>query len=389
MRIGIDATCCWNRRGFGRFAQGLIRALVAGSQDHDWVLLVDREPIDGLLPPGCEVVNARPERPVTESAVAGGRRSIRDLLRCRRVVKRLGTRVFFFPAVYSYFPVPRGPRAVVCVHDTIAEAYPALVFPDRRSRLAWAAKTRLALLQARRVMTVSEASKRDIVRILKVAPDRIDLVTEGPDDQFRRRPDPQAAARAARRRAGVPPGAPYLLAVGGISPHKNLGVLLDALPTVVARHDVHLVLAGDLSADGFLANGDVLQRRVRDDPLLAPRVHWTGFVSEDELVDLYNGALALALPSLLEGFGLPAVEAMACGCPVLASAVGSLPEVVGDAGILFPPHAPDQIASAVLRLLEDPGLRADLALRAEKRSHQFTWARAGELALASLERAAD
>src|SRR5687768_11142868 len=105
MRIGIDATCCWNRRGFGRFTLEIIRALLARPRGHRFSLLVDREPDWDWLPPGCEIVNARPTRTVTESAVAGGRRSLGDMWRSRRAVGRMAPDVFFFPAVYSYFPV--------------------------------------------------------------------------------------------------------------------------------------------------------------------------------------------------------------------------------------------------------------------------------------------
>jgi glycosyltransferase involved in cell wall biosynthesis len=146
-------------------------------------------------------------------------------------------------------------------------------------------------------------------------------------------------------------------------------------------------MVGDLAADGFLANAGELRAKIDADPALRARAVFTGYVSDDDLVALYNGAVALVLPSLLEGFGLPAVEAMACGTPVLASRVGSLPEVVGDAGLLFDPQSAEEMAAAIRSVVDDPGLRGDLARRASDRARRFTWERAADLAMRSLERA--
>src|SRR5262249_52076670 len=171
------------------------------------------------------------------------------------------------------------------------------------------------------------------------------------------------------------PGRRYLLYLGGMSPHKNLLRLIEAFARIAAGpdcRDVKLVLAGDLG-DVFHTHVPELRAAVArwglDD-----RVNFPGFVPDDDLVVLYNRAVALAQPSLLEGFGLPPVEAMACGVPVVYSRAGSLPEVVGEGGLDFDPTDVAQMAGAMGRVLADGALRDELGRRALRRARRFTWA---------------
>jgi alpha-1,3-rhamnosyl/mannosyltransferase len=235
-------------------------------------------------------------------------------------------------------------------------------------------------------MTVSQSSAADVERILRIPRRRIDVVTEAPARVFRVIDDPAIAARA-RARHAVPADAVLLVSVGGMNRHKNLLGLLKAMPAVIAeRPRVHLAVVGDTSGKGFPDNVPELIELVSGDPLLRRHVHFTGYIGDTELVELLNGSTALILPSLWEGFGLPAVEAMACGVPVLASRRGSLAEVVGDAGLLFEPEPPSAIAECVLRFLRDPELGPRLRDIALARARTFTWERAAELAEASFRR---
>jgi len=269
---------------------------------------------------------------------------------------------------------------VVCFHDTTAERLPHLLFPTRRNHLLWKAKTAMARFQATRAMTVSRASAEDLEHILGIPGDRIDTVTEAADPIFRPIDDPAVASRA-RERHGLPVAAPLFIYVGGMNQHKNVLGLLEAMREVVAeRPDVHLAIVGDLSGKGFWDNVPELQRFVESHPALGRHVHFTGYLPDAELVELLNGSAALVLPSLWEGFGLPAVEAMSCGVPVLASQRGSLPEVVGDAGLFFDPERPELIAKCLLRFLRDPALRSRLAEIALERAGSFSWEHAAELA---------
>jgi hypothetical protein len=160
MRIGIDA-CTWsNRRGYGRFTRGVVTALVEGHLDHEFVLVVDQHTArEAEFPAGAKVhVVATSEQP-GQAASAYGSRSPADLLRMTRAVRRVRPDVFYFPTRYSYFPLPPGTPAVVTFHDATAELHPELIFPGLRSRLLWAAKTRLALRQADRLVTVSSDAR--------------------------------------------------------------------------------------------------------------------------------------------------------------------------------------------------------------------------------------
>ncbi|MSR46025.1 MAG: glycosyltransferase family 1 protein [Planctomycetes bacterium] len=395
MRIAVDASCCFNRRGFGRFARELLAALARRSDGFDFVLLVDRDAAPGDLPEpllALPRLNAQPGRSVTDAAVAGDARRPAELFAFTRAARRCQADLLFLPAVYSAFPLWPGTRAVVCFHDAIAETFPRMVFPDRKSEWFWRAKSWLAARQATRVMTVSEASRRDVGRVYGIAADRIDVVSEGADARFRP-PTDHAALAAALRRLRIPEDRPYFLFVGGISPHKNLATLLTAFSRLLANAsngasgDATLVLVGDPKADGFLDSAAPLRQQIAADARLAARVHWTGFVADDDLVPLYQGACALVLPSLLEGFGLPALEAMSCATPVVASDAGSLPEVVGDGGLLVPALDAMALQAALSEVLGRPQQRALLAAKALARSRRFTWERGAADAVACFRRA--
>jgi len=296
----------------------------------------------------------------------------------------------FFPAVYSWFPSPLNLPTVLTLHDAIAEHFPDLVFPDKRGRLLWAIKMKLARWQASRVMTVSNAAKQEIVEYLKVKADCIDVLSEAADARFK--PVVDANQRTdARKRANLPVDARMIVYVGGLAPHKNIPGLLKAFTQTMDEggvEDVHIALVGDIAGGGFHSHYEELAAMVRADDRLARRVHFTGFVTDNDLVALYSDALAVCLPSFSEGFGLPAIEAMACGVPVLASTQGAIPEVVGDAGIYFDPYNIDQFAAAIHRIASETDTLEQLRKKASERAATFTWANAARLTIASLEKAA-
>jgi alpha-1,3-rhamnosyl/mannosyltransferase len=256
------------------------------------------------------------------------------------------------------------------------------------NRRLWNIKTALAKFQATRAMTISQSSARDLEAILKIAPQKIDLVTEGPDPVFRPLND-RAAAMAAREKFRIPHDARMLISVGGMNAHKNILSVLKAMPQIAsARPDIHLVIVGDTSGKGFWDNVPELKAFIAATPGLSGRTHFTGYASDEDVVALYASADAMIFPSLWEGFGLPAVEAMACGLPVLASDRSSLPEIIGEAGLYFDPTDVNSIAAATLRFFGDAALQARLRAATIPRASQFTWARAAELAEQSFIKAA-
>jgi alpha-1,3-rhamnosyl/mannosyltransferase len=385
LHIGIDATCWSNERGFGRFTRELVKALAARDTGFRYTLVFDQTP-KTPAPEGVNVVVAGSEQSLNAQSSGKDSRSLGYMLRLGRLAGREKFDAFFFPAVYSYFPLLAATPSVVCYHDTIAERFPDLIFPSKANAFFWRAKTALAKLQARRAMTVSNASADEIEAVLHIPRDRIDVVTEAADPIFRVIDDPEVRSRA-RARHGVPQDAKLLVYVGGFNRHKNVARLLEALPAVVAAHpDAHLALVGDTSGKGFWDNAPELKALAAADPALAGRVRFLGYVPDAELVELLAGAQALVFPSLAEGFGLPAVEAMACGAPVLASRRGSLPEVVGDAGLFFDPESADDIAKTLIGFLGAPQMQLRLAERARARARTFSWDRAAELAEVSFRR---
>ena len=375
MRIGIDGGCLANRRGFGRFARQTLRALAGAGSAHEFVVIVDRPSADAVeIPDGFGRVVVPVGEAPSIAASSTGRRSVSDLFAMGRAAARARLDLAFFPATYSYFPVWGVKRVVVTMHDTLALAHPQLVFPTWQGRAAWTIKEHAAARRADAVFTVSEAARKDLVAWFRLSEGRVRVVGEGPDVVFGPRPHGKASD-AALRKYGVDPGTHFLLYVGGLSPHKNLPRLVEAFGhSGLAREGVKLVFVGDF---GDVFHTHVPEIRAAVERLgLARAVVFTGFVPDDELVYLYNRALALVQPSLMEGFGLPPVEALACGTPVVSSTAGSLPEVVGEAGLFFDPTDVGAMASAIGQVARDPGLRLALAAKARRRASHYTWAKA-------------
>lgn len=360
MRVGIDGGCWANRRGYGRFLHDLVGALVE-ERRHEYTIFLD-EPGYRAFPHGSAIrpVLVRTSKAVGDAAAADGRRSLPDLLRFGLAAAREPIDIFFYPTVYSYFPLPRRVPILLGVHDTMADRFPELAFASKRQQQFWNWKVRLALRQADAVLTVSQYAKRSIQEFHRVPPDRIHTMYEGPSRVFRSMDVP-------------PPAAPFVLAVGGLSPNKNLETLLRAFALILRqRPDCRLIIVGDYESDHFKSSYHSLAALARQIDA-GDRIQFTGYIADEELVRLYNQASVLAFPSLEEGFGLPAVEAMACGLPVVASNAHALAEIVGDAGLLVDGRDESALAEAILRILGDPVLAADLRERSLARSTDFSW----------------
>jgi glycosyltransferase involved in cell wall biosynthesis len=385
MRIGIDLACWANQRGYGRYTRNLLRALLAAADDaHRYVGFADPATVQsGTLPGGLDVVQVAVSEAPTQAAAASGRRRPVDLWRMARAVQRARLDVIFFPSTYTYFPVLGGAQAVIVVHDAIAERLPGLIFPSRAGRLAWTLKTRLACWQARRVVTVSDSAARAIQQHLPVPPERLRIIHEAADPIFGPPAEDDSVAEQRRTllgRFGIPTRARIVLYVGGFGPHKNVGTLIEAfagLPAATAEGPLHLVLVGQTDGEVFHSEIGALREQAGHRQL-EDRVTFTGFVPDSELVHWYHAANCLALPSRDEGFGLPAVEAMACGTPVVTSRAGALPELVGeDAGLLIDADRPDELAGALWRLVAGDGsLARSLRQAGLRRTATLSWERA-------------
>jgi glycosyltransferase involved in cell wall biosynthesis len=388
MRIGIDATCWWNRRGFGRFTRGLLPAMFSAARGHRFCLFVDQAPEPEMFDPNVQIVEVSSSRPLVKSAVAGDRRSLRDIRRLSRAVASQQLDVMFFPAVYSWFPVGRRTPTALILHDAIAEHLPQLVFPDRMGRFFWGLKMRLACRSASQIITVSQTAKREIVQYIGIRPERIEVICEGAGPNFAPVNAMESRA-AARSRVGIPPDDRLLVYVGGMAPHKNLLNLLAGFAEVApSLPNVCLAIVGDPAGDGFYSNFKEVKALAEADVRLRGRIHFTGFVSDGDLPALYSDALATVLPSFSEGFGLPALESLCCGTPVLASRTGAVAEVIGGAGLTFDPHSPTEIGQQIFRIAHEPALLAELRRLALERSRDYSWSKAADLTLRCLEHCA-
>lgn len=268
------------------------------------------------------------------------------------------------------------PRAVVTIHDLGYRAFPEAHPPLARRYLEWS--TRWSAATARRIVVPSATTARDLLAACGTPPERVVVIPHGYHPRFR--PLDEGTVVAGLARLGI--AGPYLLFVGTLQPRKNLARVLAAFERLVAGGwPGKLVLVGQqgwLSDPIFAAIG-------RADSPARGRIHLTGYLADDDLPIVYNGAVGLVFPSLYEGFGLPALEALACGTPVLTSDTTSLPEVVDEAALTVDPLDTAAIAAGMVRLVSDEGLRAELRERGLDRARQFTWRRAAERTLAVLE----
>src|SRR5262245_7548640 len=364
MRIGIDARL-WAepRSGIGRYTRALTEHLHQLAPQEHWVLYVDRPPGPEL--PGVEI-----------RCLPWPQRLLWSLWHAPRDLRRRPVDVFH--GVTGFELPGRGSWALVTtVHDLVPLRLPHLV----PSRHRWAVRCLLggALRRAQRVIAVSETTRGEILARYRLPPARVVVVPEAAPPHFV--PPPAPALAAARARYGLT--RPYVLFVGFLEPKKNLDALLHAVARVRrtgAWGETELVVVG---APGWGPPPAARAHTLGLDGL----VRFVGPAPDADLPALYGGALAFAFPSLWEGFGLPALEAMAAGAPVLASNRGALPEVTGGAALLVEP-APAAIAEALERLLAEPALRERLRQAGLARAAEFSWARTARETLAVYRAAA-
>jgi glycosyltransferase involved in cell wall biosynthesis len=256
-------------------------------------------------------------------------------------------------------------RAVVTIHDCIHLRFPQYL-PSRAAWLYAHMMIRVAARRATRILTVSEASKRDILHYTGVRDEKVVVVHNGIDARFTTAPDEEALDRV-RLRFDL--SHPFVLYVGNVKPHKNLERLIDAfaLARVGAPDDLKLVVIGDEISKYPGLRQSVHRHR------LDKHVRFFGFQPAATLVAFYRLARAFVFPSLYEGFGLPPLEAMANQTPVVTSNVSSLPEVVGDAALLVDPYDSQSIAEGIRRAVTDEPLRRELIARGQRRVQAFSW----------------
>jgi len=353
VRIGIDARKLHDF-GIGTYIRNLLRHLARMDDRTEYVVVCRPEDREALSTLGANF------RTVPETA---GNYTLTEQVRIPLVLRREGVTLFHAPH-YVLPPLIRC-RSVVTIHDCIHLMFPQYL-PNRFAFDYARASIRLAARRATRVLTVSESSKRDILKYVDTEPDKIDVIYNAYDERFAIDPAEEDVVRV-RERFQLQDE--FVLYAGNVKPHKNLERLIEAFHIVRKRGLDHLklVLIGD-----DISKYTALRRAVHRHQL-HKYVRFLGYLPEETLAVMYRLAGVFVFPSLYEGFGLPPLEAMASGTPVVTSNVSSLPEVAGDAAVLVDPYDPPAIADGIYRVLTDEQLRKDLRHRGVARAGMFSW----------------
>jgi glycosyltransferase involved in cell wall biosynthesis len=371
VRVGLDGRALQPGfkghlgRGIGLYAAELLRALAARGEADLLLYLDPRLPVaEELLLPGVERA-WYPRAPWKLPMHA----HLSTQLLLPSALARAPVDVFHFLA-HGDAPMQLPPRTVVTVHDLILDVLPQLYAHEKPLRYrAGRVLERPVFERAELLIADSEATRDDLVRLMSVPAGRVRVVPLGVATRFR----PHTPQETAAVRARLKLERTYLLYVGGIDPRKNAPRLIEAWARLRARRATtpDLVLAGAIERDehfpALLAQARALGV---GDALRVP-----GFVPDEDLPALISAAEAFVFPSLYEGFGLPPLEAMACGTPVVASRAGSLAEVLGEAALLVAPEDPGALADALAHLLDDGALRTTLRQRGLAQAAKFTWER--------------
>ncbi|MDQ4076560.1 MAG: glycosyltransferase family 4 protein [Chloroflexota bacterium] len=339
MRIAIDTHSTQGRKtGIGSYTTNLLHALEHVAPEHEYVPLAWHRSLELRIDQRLRWQQIELPRLARAAGV--------DLLHVTG----------FDAPLWKPCPV------ILTVHDLIGALFPGNLPPI--SRFYWGRWLPRTIRRADKIVAVSEHTKRDMVHLLNFLPDQIDVVYPGVSEVYRPMGDEVALAQV-RQRYQLPHD--MILYVGTLEPRKGLDTLISAFGQLASTIHHDLVIAGK---KGWYT--DPLFRRVKELGL-EQRVYFTGYVADEALPMLYNQASLFVFPSRYEGFGLPPLEAMACGVPVVYSDVASLPEVVGEAGLPVPPDDETALAAAILRVLSDETLRETMRVRGLARAATFTW----------------
>ncbi len=358
--VAIDARkMVREQTGIGRYISELVKHFPFLETEFEFHLLVDKSPAPGEVR-GCRMIHLG--RFCRDDGICAKLYSPfwMNVIVSRYLYK---TKVDLFHGANFVLPNQAPCPCVSTVHD--------LAFIRKPEAYSWTyrryiyAQVRTAIRRADAIIVVSEATKRDLVDLMDVDPERITVIYHGVSEKFAPISD-QEYLSAIRTKFGLP--GKFLLTVGVVQRRKNIDTLLRAVkPLIDEGLTEAVVLAG---REGLGA--DEVRQTARELGIL-DRVYFLGYVGDEQLAGLYNLAQCLVFPSWYEGFGLPLLEAMACGCPVVASKVSSIPEVVGDAAVLFPPSDADALTTRLREVLTLERLREEMIRKGHLWAAKFTW----------------
>jgi glycosyltransferase involved in cell wall biosynthesis len=355
MRVAIDARKLHDF-GIGTYTRNLLRQLARLDHDSEYVLLCHPSDL------GLEAQLGPNFRTVLEPSP---NYSIQEQFHVPWVLHRERPDVFHAP--HYVLPPAARCRSVVTIHDCIHLMFPQYL-PNRAAYLYAKASMWVAVHRSHRILTVSEASKRDIMHFFNVDPEKIVVVYNAIDERFRVAP-PKEDVERVRERYQL--HHKFVLYAGNIKPHKNLVRVIEAFDALRQRgfDELKLLIIGD-----EISKTPSLRRAVHKHKL-HKHVRFLGYLTDETLAILYRLAAVFVFPSLYEGFGLPPLEAMASGTPVVTSNVSSLPEVAGGAAVLVDPYDVVSIVEGIERVLTDSTLAAELRSRGIARAGEFSWER--------------
>lgn len=367
-RIGIDVTAAIVQGGgIGRYVRELVHALVQESTVHQYRLFSAKPPAELPIPnplPTSDHVSHHPA-PLGERWLYRLWYRLRLPLPVQVVTGRLD---LFHSPDFVLPPVSGSIPTLLTVHDLSfahrPEVYPEPLVRYLNSVVPW------SVARATHILADSQATKADLVNLWQVEPEKVTVLYSGVDARFRPVERPEAIT-AVRRQYNLG-DAPYVLAVGTVQPRKNYQMLIRAFAPLVQEFPHHLVIAG---GKGWLYDemmGEVARQG------LSGRIHFTGFVADDDLPAMYSGASLYVFPSLYEGFGLPILEAMGCGVPVITSNASSLPEVAGEAAVQLDPQDEAGWTAVMRQLLGAAGRRTQMVAAGFRQARQFTWRKAAK-----------
>lgn len=373
MRIGIDARMYSTEfTGIGRYVYELVERLKQIDDKNEYVLFMNQPEFEKF-----EIPNKR----FRKVLVNAKHYSLDEQLKYWRTLKRARLDLMHF--THFNAPILYKKASVVTIHDLTLSFFPGKKMNSSFHRWAYHVVLKRALKNSRKVIAVSENTKKDLIEITQTSPSKIDVIYEGVNENFSPRSDKEKNAEVLKK-YGITKD--FLLYTGVWRGHKNLVNMIKAFSKVrEGEHgfDVQLVITG--AEDPYYPE---VKRTVKELEL-EHEVIFPGHVSEEDLVSLYQDARLFVFPSLYEGFGLPLLEAMRCGTPVVASKTSCIPEICGEGNALFfDPYDPADIADNIHRALLDEPLAAELRERGLKHSLKFSWEKMAEKTLKLYEEAA-
>jgi glycosyltransferase involved in cell wall biosynthesis len=362
--VGVDASRITRprRTGTENYSLHVLRELLAEDAENAYRLYLSTELPDSLLKPGPKTTTKVIRLPRLWTQLGLSREMLRD-----------PPDVLFVPS--HVLPLATPNKSVVVVYDVGHRFFPRAHTLTEWLYVEWAIRRHVRI--ATRLLTISEASKRDLVRLYAADPARIDVAYPAVDPRFQAASPEQI--EAVRQKYGL--AERYVLHLGTIKPRKNLPRLVRALAQADIPNGTQLALGG-MATGG----GGALERAVEASQL-GKRLLRLGYVADEDLPALYSGASAVAIVSLYEGFGMPALEALACGAPLVIGNRGSLPEIGADAAVVVEPLDVASIASGLEHVLNDPRVSAEMRQRGPRRAADFDWSTAARITRQALEQA--